>query len=328
LGATVFLNNTKIATSTDGSGKFILNKLLSGNYELIVNMVGFEPGRQSIKLQDKSIDIDIKLKENNILLNVVTIKGTPKPEPNEKYLQLFTANFIGSSANSGQCKILNPKVLNFIRNKKKDILQVNADDFLVIENNALGYKIKYLLKKFIYYFQYDICYYNGNPYFEELKGTEQQQLEWESNRRKAYLGSCRHFFRTIMSGRSVAEGFYVYKPNNELNPTNQSGMKPVNMDTLLTPVNQNFKALITKPIVLNKKDTIRRMLYVFYMRSEPQQLTRITQFADTVLIDKNGGMAGMDFSLHGRWGEQRLADLTPLEYFVDPLAEEKKETNN
>ena len=322
-GATVFLTNTKMATSTDEAGKFVLNRLSPGNYELVVKMLGFESGRRSIQLHDRSPDFTFKLKESSTLLKAVTINSGPSK--NDEYLQIFIKNFVGSSANSAECKILNTEVLNFTRDKKKNTMLANADDFLVVENEALGYKIKYLLKKFVYYFEYEVCYYDGDPYFEELKGTAEQQKQWDENRKKAYLGSYRHFFRTIMSKRSAAEGFIVYKPKNAFTPTDQAGMKPVDIDTLLTPIDANFKALVAKPIVLNKKDTIRRTLYVFYSPpTQPQELTRVIQFADTVLIDKTGGLAhGMTFSLHGRWGEQRVADLTPVEYFIDPLAEKK-----
>src|ERR1700743_620376 len=64
--ATVFLTNTKNMTATDASGNFILSDIVAASYELVVNMIGFEPGRQNIKLQNSNINnIVITLKESN-----------------------------------------------------------------------------------------------------------------------------------------------------------------------------------------------------------------------------------------------------------------------
>lgn len=45
---------------------------------------------------------------------------------------------------------------------------------------------------------------------------------------------------------------------------------------------------------------------------------------DTVVIDKNGVVTpGNGFYMDGHWGVQRLSDLTPLDYFVEPVSDEK-----
>src|SRR5471030_3092203 len=82
-GVTVFLTNTKNATSTDNSGKFILNGISPGAYELNVKMLGFEPDIRVIKVNDRSVTINARLKESNITLNAVSINGG-KPDPNRK----------------------------------------------------------------------------------------------------------------------------------------------------------------------------------------------------------------------------------------------------
>ncbi|MDB5118049.1 MAG: hypothetical protein JWQ79_3541, partial [Mucilaginibacter sp.] len=312
-GVTVFLANTKNATATDAFGKFNLNGLPAGNYQLITSMIGFESADQNIKLQDELVNIIIKLKQSNQLLNAVNITSTPK---NRQFLNIFIKNFIGSSPNASKCKILNTEVLNFTKNKEKNTLEATTDDFLVIENDALGYRLKYLLKNFVYYFQYDVCDYDGEPFFEELKGTEQQQQQWALNRKIAYLGSSRHFFRSVMNKNSIQEGFYV----KTLNQKKGQLLTPVNIDTVMTPINSNINALIKKKIVLKGKVTeIKPIYYISYIMTDPEERSWIRQFADTIMVDKNGNIVrGMGFSFHGKWATQRISDLTPLDYFVDP----------
>ena len=319
-GATVFLTNTKNATSTDGSGKFVLGEVQPGTYELVVNMIGFNPSRQNIKIE-KATDVTIKLFENSILLNAVTINATRDKQP-KRYYDWFNEGFLGWSTNASKCKILNPDVLNF--HYAKGILSATANDFLILENNALGYKIKYLLKEFKFYPNNgNACYYDGNAYFEELPGTPEQQQQWKQNRRKAYLGSMHHFFRAIVNHTSRAEGFFV--TYNTLWPK-QSGSKlgSLNIDTTLVPISQNFKALIGKKEILGRKDTTRLELYIRYVDPLSNKVSVMKQFVDTVIIDKNGGTdPGMGFGISGYWSVLRVAELTPLDYFVDPIAEKK-----
>ncbi len=319
-GATVYLANTKNATATDGSGKFELSKISSASYDLVVNMLGFEPVRQSIKIQDKSVNVAIKLKVNSIQLKSVTINSAIDKN-RARYMRIFINNFIGENVSAGECRLLNPEVISFHYEKNRDILTASADEPIQVENDMLGYKIKYLLKRFQYYDAYDVAGYDGDPYFEELEGTEAQQKQWENNRKLAYLGSCRHFFRAAMNNRTREEGFSVTeKTDDERHP-----LKPVNIDTMLKEVNNNYKALITKPVVSKRNDTTRRVLYITYIKTDPKQLTWIKQFLDTVIIDKNGKLTpGMGvFSFHGQWATQRVAELTPLDYFVDPILAEK-----
>src|ERR1700761_3946822 len=82
-GATVFLTNTKIATSSDVSGHFVLSQLPAGPYELAVNLLGFDPYIQLVKIENAPLTINIKLKESSIELNAVVINGKPDPHRKE-----------------------------------------------------------------------------------------------------------------------------------------------------------------------------------------------------------------------------------------------------
>jgi len=344
-GATVYITNSTYKQPSDREGKFNFTNISPGAYELVVTMVGFVPNIQSITILDKPLTLNIKLKESITSLNAVTIKSAPRPKINNRDLKLFMDNFIGRDANARQCKILNPEVLNLHAGPKGQyILEATANDFIIIENDALGYKIKYLLKKFIYYYAHSICYYEGSPYFEELNGTVQQQNQWDNNRKLAYLGSARHFFRTVMNNTSRAEGFFTYEINDKQNRQNPSPLRLLNIDSMMTPANNNFKALISKPYGAPRHD-----LYIYYTRTpadtydiiwNQNQLTWVNQCVDTMTIDKNGGTTpggyeffnyrsgvdgkrgmtpGVGFSFWGVWALQRVADLTPLDYFCNSL---------
>ncbi|MGF1924903.1 MAG: carboxypeptidase-like regulatory domain-containing protein, partial [Bacteroidia bacterium] len=182
-GASVYVSGYKIATVTDGEGKFILPKLAPGNYDILVQMIGYNPTSKNITISNKSVQTTIILTENTTLLQAVEIK----PDPNRAYYtSLFKDYFIGMSPNSAQCKIINTEVLSFDDDKVNRLLTITANDFLIIENEALGYRLKYLLNSFEYDYKTKIVYYSGYPYFEELKGNKAKLKKYAKNREIAY----------------------------------------------------------------------------------------------------------------------------------------------
>jgi len=348
-GVTVFLSNTKSAAATDGDGKFSLGGLQPGPYELNVKMLGFDADIQVIKIIDKPVNITVKLNANSIILKTVTINSKPDPK-REKYMKMFIKNFIGQSVNSAQCKILNPEVLYFHYNSTNSILTAYADDLLIIENDGLGYQLKYLLKHFEFYVDHNVCNYEGNPYFEELKGTDLQQKQWEDNRKEAYLGSSRHFFRAVINNTLDADGFAIFHYVYNKSERQYNMLRYKQYDSLFVTTDNNVKALIAQPAMIatfnyNYKNKVRAQLYIAYTGAkqadlfsktgfplvtplrlplkQPYQLSEIHAFADTIKIDKELLLnPTKDFSFFGYWSWGRIAEFTPLEYFVDPL--EKK----
>ncbi|MDB5118019.1 MAG: hypothetical protein JWQ79_3511 [Mucilaginibacter sp.] len=116
-GATVFITNTKHVTTTNNEGKFVFHIASQSDYELVIKMLGFEPYIQNIAIHDKPVNISVRLKESNTILNTVNINAVTDDD-RRKYLALFIKNFIGETDNAEKCKILNPEVLTFNYDKK------------------------------------------------------------------------------------------------------------------------------------------------------------------------------------------------------------------
>ncbi len=88
----------------------------------------------------------------------------------------------------------------------------SSSDFLKIENEALGYRIKYLLT----YFKMDNRLsanfhldYKGSVFFEEMVGTPSQERRWQKRRREVYEGSIMHFLRAAVKNDIEKDGFRV-----------------------------------------------------------------------------------------------------------------------
>jgi len=207
-GAGVYVSGYKIATVTDNNGKFTIPNLKPGSYDILVQMIGYLPFSKNIIISDKSISVDFTLKENTVMLNEVVIRVDPN---RAKYIKQFTDYFIGKSPNAKACKIINPQVLRVDFDITQSLLTVKTDEFLIVENKALGYRIKYMLDYFEFNSRTNIIYYSGKPFFEELKASGAKKKKYVEFRETAYYGSAQHFFKSLYKGKSEEEGFEIHK---------------------------------------------------------------------------------------------------------------------
>ena len=76
-GASIYLSGYKIATVADNDGKFKLSNLKPGSYDLLVQIVGYLPYSKSVIVSDKSVVVDLVLKENVAQLDEVVVRADP-----------------------------------------------------------------------------------------------------------------------------------------------------------------------------------------------------------------------------------------------------------
>lgn len=213
-GAGVYLSGYKISTVADGEGRFKIANLKPGNYDLLVQMMGYLPYSKNVIISDQSVQVELVLKESTTTLSEVVIR----PDPNRpKYLKLFKDLFIGTTPNAAECKILNPEILNIDNDTAKSLLTITTSEFLIIENNALGYRIKYMLNNFQYNSRTKIVYFFGHPFFEEMTASGAKLKKYIDKRETAYHGSPQHFFRSLYNGTANEQGFVLNKIKKTLN---------------------------------------------------------------------------------------------------------------
>lgn len=133
----------------------------------------------------------------------------------QRELKRFTREFLGSGSNARQCKILNPWVIDFNKDKSRGLNIASSDSHIEVLNDALGYKIFFYLKHFEW--KSGFISYFGYPRFEVLEAaSKKKEEEWELNRKSAYEGSLRHIFYAIANNRVEEEGFQIYQYNKLL----------------------------------------------------------------------------------------------------------------
>lgn len=219
--ASIFLSNASVGTKTTNEGTFILSHARPGKYDLVISIIGFEKYSQTIIISNNNISLpDIYISPKTIALQEVKIKFKNDPNRQRNY-QWFKEAFLGQSPLASECKILNPQVLDMAYDEANSTLTASSYDFLEIENQALGYRIKYLLNNFIKDSRNKDAqkvHFDGSVLFEEMKGTPQQQQRWQKLRLQVYEGSMMHFLRSAIGNRLDAEGFRVLQYANAINP--------------------------------------------------------------------------------------------------------------
>lgn len=349
-GATVFLGDSKKATATDKDGRFVLTGIPPGKYNMVVKMIGYVVTNHDFILQNKDIKFRIKLPEDNLLLNTVNISGISRVD-REMYLETFLRCFLGTSSYARECKIRNADIIKFNYNKETDVLTASTDDFLIIDNKALGYRIKYLLTNFSYDSRSigGITVFAGKLFYEDLPADTAKMQKWKQERAEVYLGSITHFFRVLFNNKLNDNSFVVYRVPNEAlikayakkkKEIPQRFYKPVkSFSALISDVDDNFKALNLKPLIADSTE-----LYLLYTpKRDPKdfgergtvigrtfkmplgQLSFLRPVSDSVLINKNGDVSpAANLIKGGFWTWGQMATFIPSDYEIPPELENAK----
>ena len=213
--ASVFLSNTQAGTITADNGTFTLTNVKAGQYDLVVSSVVYETYHYVLRVAGDMHLPDLEITPKAIALHEVKI--IPDAEKARLY-EMFKRQFLGSSPYSDQCKILNPDVVDIDYDKPNRTLTATSSDFIVIENKAVGYRVKYLLSSFSNDEKEHMLYFEGSALFEELKGSKHQQREWLKNRLTVYKGSSMHFLRSLLSNDIYGQGFKVLRLMRKIKP--------------------------------------------------------------------------------------------------------------
>jgi hypothetical protein len=320
--ASVFLSNATAGAKTNDDGTYTIANVRGGQYELVVSMVGYANYRQSIMVNN-----DINLPDIEIISKAIELREVRiHPDKNwALHYDMFRREFLGESENAKQCKILNPKVLDFSYDKVTSELTASSSDFVDVENKALGYKVRYLLANFTKNYSAGYLYYDGSALFENLKGNRSQLKKWQKNRQNTYEGSSMHFLRTVIANQLQQEVFKVLRLTRKLNPQYRGGMNNRYTETLVTiPLEINDFAIRTDKNGIYAL-SFRDCLYIMYAKPPvikadttlpPLYTISIATIEGTYAYFDNNGIIinPQSVTFEGSLGESRLAELLPVDY--------------
>ncbi len=209
--SSVFLANTTLGATTNENGVFTLERVPKGNYDIVGSYVGYRLSKQSITVAVGATTppITLRLASSGPQLGEVVVKADAHQEDNYRK---FTDLFVGRTAFSKQCRITNPEDVDVAFNDTTKTLMASTDNYVQVENKALGYRLKYFGMHFQYNEASEAVSYEGQTVFEEMTPKdEKQRRQWEANRLAAYNGSQTHFLKSVYDNQLKENNFLAQK---------------------------------------------------------------------------------------------------------------------
>ncbi|RMF54382.1 MAG: carboxypeptidase-like regulatory domain-containing protein, partial [Bacteroidetes bacterium] len=322
-GAHVFIAGSMIGTTTDGEGRYRLERVPPGAHRLYVSMLGFEPVHiDALVTAGQTLHYDAYLVPSVIELGEVTVEAR-KDTKWQKRLKTFIRQFLGETPNAAETKILNPEVLDF-DGTWWGKLEARAAEPLVIENRALGYRIHYFLKEFIS--TGVTIKYDGEPLFEELPPRDDAEAErWRQNRRRAFFGSFRHFMLAALGDSTREAGFVTHRLLALEDARRSHPRFPLHMADVFdegpTPETRTlrFRGFIEVTYLKEKEDpAYLRWEHSYYQRTPGSQRSWISLTDGPTAVDPTGTIVDpYGVTVYGYFAFERVADELPKEYRPD-----------
>jgi len=318
-GASVFAQNTTVGSVSKNEGEFSL-RLPNGGYDLVVSYTGYETFIMRVNSENAGTPITITLKKQDKTMQEVAVVGSTEVADGwAKYGQFFLDNFIGTTPNAEFCSIENPDALRFFYSKKKNRLKVLTKAEVVVNNKALGYKIKFQLDSFTYEYGNGIATFSGFPLFEEMQGTDAEKATWKTNREKAYYGSRMHFMRSWYDSTLIDEGYAIQKMEN---------VNAVDGIQIENPFDSSFYHADTSDVEINLSGRLKIIYrnelpdpkYLKFYKLPPLTKVQISaiDLTDGFIIEENGYFYEQSDVINtGYWAWEKIAEALPYDYWPE-----------
>ena len=324
--ANVFFAGTTFGTTSDQEGIFTLKTDGPGTYNLVISFMGFKPYKRQVVLNQPGIlNLTIDMQPEPRFIGEVTVTAK-KDRQWKKLLKTFKGIFLGTSENARNCKILNEDILFLDMDNRTQIFEAYAGEPLIIENEALGYKITYVLESFKINYAEGYFDFSGFPSYEEMEGNERQEERWLQRRDHAYFGSMEHFLRALYKGKSYAAGFRVQRGKNT------GSIRTLEREDFLVD-----NEVSTSADGVRKELTFDNYIYVRYLGQKPDRYYAASLPANApanikysnnqlswfqmpigenkLVFEKSGFWVNPQaFIMEGYWNFMKMADLLPVNY--------------
>jgi hypothetical protein len=216
--ATIFLASTSFGVSANEEGSFVMNNIPPGKYDVIISSLGFHKLSYSLEFPTSNKQFVFELQPDVRELKTVVIDANEHLR--KRYYKTFLKWFIGTTPNAFHCHIENPDDIYF--DYSKGVLAAECATPVIVVNEALGYKVYFLLDEFRFDEPHQTLRVFGVPRFEELTPeSEGQARKWKRAREAAYHGSLTHFMSSLLE-RNLEENQFVLTTLSEDSPLLES----------------------------------------------------------------------------------------------------------
>ncbi len=306
-GTNVYLANTTIGTSTNKNGLYKVIIDQPGIYKLVFSFIGYEEKVLTIEIDSStSRIINVNLQPAVIELGELSVTASNKKW--KEQFDFFRKEFIGTSDYAKNTRIQNPEVLSFEINPKTEQLIAKASAPLIVINRALGYKIYIELVEFKWHLYKPKGFYLILPEFKPLgASSEESRKRWKQNRKEAFIGSFRHFLRSLYHDNLNSNHFET-KPGGNLQAMNKTEKTFQLLGRVSSKFAEQLKGfeLLYPVMVLHGNFDITRS--VIASNTEKH----------TFFIDKIGNLLNpLAIIKSGYWKRTRLAKTLPENYIFE-----------
>lgn len=205
--ASVYLSGTQVGQSTKADGTYELKDLAPGIYELVFSHIAYKNRVEVIEIKDNDLTINARMAILPVSLETVEVVKQKDKGPRRRALKRFKNFFYGNDYLESHVFINNEDIIQLDR-IAGGVLETPQEYILEVENDYLGYQLEYYLKQFRLGEKSKLML--GYPKFQSKEAPDfGQELEWVENRQRAYNGSIRHFFESLINQKLEEEGFIM-----------------------------------------------------------------------------------------------------------------------
>jgi len=310
-GASVYIANTTIGTTSSGEGYYSLTVPGRGSFEIVVSHVGFQSVVYKIDTPQDTHQYDVVLGTNE--LEEITIKA-PK-NYRRRDVDLFWRMILGEKPSKSGMEVLNPEKVHFYLTDDK-VLKVMCREPIEIINHQTGYRIQYTLQRFEHDYRPFETKFEGTTFFEELTPANSFQKErWEMNRQEVYAVSVNHFLRALYREQIHEEGFVLaekYPMDNRIVPVPSKDVVKVEQGAALLDIGKNRLLLCyAKPL------TARMIRNIYFSDISKKNITHpvvVELFPSQIIVYPDGTYRGfLDIGEHNKY-MGGLSSKVPVEY--------------
>jgi hypothetical protein len=327
IGANVFISNSMIGAATDLEGYYFLERVPVGDFELVFSHITYDARSFVVSVVSAEFTtLSVSILPNIKELQEVTVKAKVDRDW-RRSLGFFEKYFLGSSFNANKCTIRNPEVLDFQYDPLTKVTNVIGEEELIIDNEALGFTVYYILEQFEFDDDYKIML--GKSRFQPMEAPDEKTSDkWEKNRERAYYGSMQHFFTSLMKDELKENGFKIYRlqtlPESSTEPRYE--IKPSQMMSF-GGLNMKRKVFFPDYLEIVYEDEPEPNAYRQYVDRAPKgdktvqvesrsaQTSLLSLRGKPLEVDKSGYVYNpTDYIVYGYWAWERMAELMPFDY--------------
>ncbi|MBA4853386.1 carboxypeptidase-like regulatory domain-containing protein [Emticicia sp. BO119] len=330
--AHVFVNNTSIGIITNENGNFLINiPNKFSQIELIVLLTGHKTIKRKVNFSTEIQLFKFQLEYDNSLKKVMDSDTYGKFL--RKKRKLFEQALLGNSKLARQCKILNLEAIELEYDKDNKLI-ATANDPIIIENRALGYKILFQMEKF----ETDgiSTHASGQKFFEIMDSVNSNpKKKWEKNRKEIFYDSFQNFLLALALNNLNKNRFEVFKIDDYKSlDYKKSTLANKVKDGLFTPVQNSeiFEFDKDRELFVIHSE----MPLLIFLKSKPDSKSFLTDYPyqySVIFLTKgyssfsSNGLINRpaDVTLKGYWKFNGFANLLPDNYSEEEFTKESSD---